>query len=475
MRVALTLFVVALVGCTNSIVPEPSPAPVQSPEVAPAARSPEIAVASAARSEPAEPKDQDVPPAEDGPLLLFDILPECEAETAFGQPEYEKDLSAKIVEIEGEEDEEEGGLEWLLAKHGIDPNDETLDPATLPEEVQETLRRGAVLAQVIYARQNCLLNNRFDVEGAVVDQDGDPVPDVRMTVSRGILRIDPEFGPLVGTEKETVMLPDGRFRFIVEGGSRVGMRFADKPGYYPANAKVDVSMSEEERDRLGDAASEGTLPLEKGRVPLVRHGLRVVMHRIKRPTTLDSYFGTIRYSADGTGGAFVIGDSPNAVRLKAQVPVADFRRPDELPDRSLFLIPEVDEDGTIPQFLKRPNDDLADMYPKTFRLLLKDVDESSGLRLIDPRIEAPRDNDWGREAPADGYSREIVFDQETLTVSRNFFIQLDGRFGRGTFGRFRFKDEGRTIEADFGILLQPDGSRNLDALMEDIPLGITLW
>ncbi len=324
--------------------------------------------------------------------------------------------------------------------------------------------QGIALARAMRAARSTLC-----VSGVVVDDQGVPVSDVEVetsSLSSYVWGWGKEWQDTL-SGKATV---SGAFALRVNDAGLVTMDFR-KPGYYPVRQWFFAP-------EIQNISSPEILSNKKIPPKLVeKRNLRIVMEKQGKMTRLK----------DDIGPSVHVSETP----------------PDPLPEKSLYIVPKTDEkghialakvsalkarrarevrDGVGPHIaaLRVPDDESQYVYvPTEIRLIVSDPQGGFARYEPSPDREIRPDRRWFRdmkEAPQEGYSRELIFDGKAIkklfadhpdeAQPAFFYIKADGKYGKARFTlcpiRIDKAPDERRLVAGIEILTQPDGSRHLE-------------
>ncbi len=327
------------------------------------------------------------------------------------------------------------------------------------------LRSNKITDAGIEHRAAPLFQGKFTIGGAVVDQDGKPLSGVKVRIekSEGVL-LDSHL--LMYREERLAVAQhtlDSSFEFKVNGGAALYLTFK-KAGYDPVDDQMIVIPAPERTDTAEVLANR---PVAQ---PVVeKRNLRIVMDKQGQLVRLQSYFAGLEFSVDGSGVGLDL-DRPER-SLLADSPahkVSKFMDSRQLPANCICLLADLDKSGRIAmetaKFVRGDEKPQDRKLPATVRLVASGTD--SGFIVTAPP-DASHPFRKMKEAPVQGYQREIVFRASDLGRQSSFvfYFRVNGKFGKGQiFDIWPSGQEGARLTANLDVRLQPDGSRNLESM-----------
>ncbi|MCC5790885.1 MAG: hypothetical protein JJT75_14745 [Opitutales bacterium] len=311
----------------------------------------------------------------------------------------------------------------------------------------------------------------------VVDQDGEPLEGVDLTLDRSFLRPFRENRRV--SDRHTV---DEELIFRMSNENSIAIT-ARKEGYYNVGETLQAPRPSNLEELQAQAWADVVLGRETIIDPEEPKLLNVVLELRKKGEIVQLYspFGELKAHADGSGTIANLrvpeefrGD--RSIRepqgfLKKVEDIKDYIEESKEP-KDVFLLVDF-EDGQFKDtvYLERGNQEFV--YPRKIRLRMGD--EEGGFILE----RAPRDARPMRsayrlmtEAPEEGYQREIVVSVEDIHSMDDdgyllFYFKADGHYGKGGFGpmhRMSVDHEGlEWISHSIGFHINPTpGDRNLE-------------
>ena len=316
--------------------------------------------------------------------------------------------------------------------------------------------RYLILGQVMRHRAEPLYQGRFTIGGTVVDQDGNPLSGVKVRVQKS----EHAGEQRVGVVQFKVTTP---FEIKVDGGAKLSLTF-EKPGYYPVD---DQTVSVPVPQRIDTPEILANKPVAR---PVVeKRDLRIVMEKQGKLVKLQQFSAWLEHCADGSGVVLDL-DSPTDKPPFASYDkkVASLASPETLPRNCLYLLSQAEKEnrsasaavqqkgGPVP--VPRP----VTRLPITVRLLAAGSD--SGFVTVTPPNPF-RPFRTMKEAPREGYQREIVLEAPTNGSQAVFYFKLHGKYGKGQLCNIQLRQQGTaSVVASLVVWLQPDGSRNLESM-----------
>ena len=302
-----------------------------------------------------------------------------------------------------------------------------------PHKTEEELARAAALLSRLAVLAYQAGKSGVSVKGDVVDEDGQPLKDVTLTVNR-VNAPGFKMGPggLVTTGggglKETRVVND-TFDVSTAWWWGIGLEFSKK-GFLPCRLGFDGGAM---------LPSELLLHFSEGVItpsPVVKEGLRVELARrnIVSPTLFQIPSGQMTLKVDGSGNGLAIHDS-----LGGDMAEKAYDRPEQIKD--------LPPDTLSVEILRTPDSKAFVMSElKTQRNIVIPAQVTVRMNATNGGIvfAEPHRHDYHfmREAPADGYQQEIVLTAEQILdneLSSNehnngaffYFKTSDGKYGKG--------------------------------------------
>jgi hypothetical protein len=246
---------------------------------------------------------------------------------------------------------------------------------------------------------------------------------------------------------------DGWFRVECEDCSDLKLRF-HKEGFYPKKVGIDLTQEE---------LAELALEPDKRAQGVKRTGIVVRLVRAKQPVKLDRHEGTLDFSQEGVGRVLIV-DS----KRRGSLPLKHLEAThDSSAGKGLPAHISVNP-GESPSTLFFGDDGSFKAQPSVAGPVVLDLSAAKGgVILFEPKGANP--TQIFREmklAPEDGY-------QDHLTILPDFqgelyfFCIIDGTYGKGRVSApwIQYGPRDQTSVATYvEVLLNPDGTRNLEAL-----------
>lgn len=289
---------------------------------------------------------------------------------------------------------------------------------------------------------------RFILKGMVVDDAGSPLDDVELQIGKDTA---PAliFDKLRSSREERKI--NREFSLDLRGHVGVHLTFT-KEGYYSEELDFGIRAVE---DNHGP-----------GQHPLVRaESLRVVLLKQDAPTTLITYRGKLKCSADGCGEVVNIRDILQSKAVTRSVKVST--KQEALRYGDLYMMVARNKEGGLQTVQKSITQYFKAMVPVETTLAI-DGGGSSGF--TDPVKAVPdplnRQLRMMRAAPENGYGRVLTLAADLFPLGGAprfgiyFFLRAVNVYGKGCLEFARV--EGDTVSVSLSLFLQPDGSRNLE-------------
>lgn len=378
------------------------------------------------------------------------------------------------------------------------------------EQTRKEGDRQGLATAVMLARHALAIRGDFRLGGIVVDEDARPLSGVSVKVSKETIVLSPKGWPR-GERATGAVDVTGSFLLRIADARRIQLGF-HKPGYYEVRS-VEFALPELTGARYWEVGLTGKkLPPQQ----IERRDLRIVMERQGKLTRLTPGGGTLEFRHDGTGDVVEMGLNAGGHWFMQGTRRTDMsiRPPKHLPEKCLYIVPKTDEKGRIvlmklsalqsrrakeanrggPKLVGSvPDDETQYVYaPTEVRLVVSDP--QGGFIRYEPKPdrEIRPDRPWTRdmkEAPQEGYIHELVLDSEAIKkLFANpdepqpvyFYIEAFGKYGKGQLDlriilresprkyvngqlepiRYLLDEAG--VAAQVQVLVQPDGSRNLE-------------
>jgi len=300
---------------------------------------------------------------------------------------------------------------------------------------------------------------RFTLEGVVVDEEGTPLDDVSLRISKE---------NLIGFDKwktdQEERIINGKFSVSAHGYFGIRLTF-NKEGYFEESVYFSTSPPDDFRN-----------PEE----PVVdQNNIRVVLKKMGDITCLTARDFKLTYQRQDCGASGYVTDF-NREKWQAYsegrgarnpMLVTNLLVPETIPPMCVYVIPKVDEDGRILNENKGEPDWFRPcLMPQELRLITSDPEGGFIVYEQDVAEKAY----WSMKlAPENGYKQEIVLDADWLfrrspyVTSRSddgiyFYFKINGRYGKARLGTPRFPEGDYALEVGTEFRMQIDGSRNLD-------------
>jgi hypothetical protein len=276
------------------------------------------------------------------------------------------------------------------------------------------------------------------VHGRILDEHGDPLRGVVVSVQEAMHAVwgkeaAPKLSRLVVAEQFD----------LVSSASAVTLHFS-KQGYYGESFTF-----RRERGQRADQAVD------------------VVLKRKRNPVTLQRVQQQLRFRAPNEY-SFLSRRRPEEAAAPSQD--VSYRMhtlfgPDPVGTHGLRIWAECD--GNAISIAVSESTDPGSRFRVPTDVRLRMTHEADGFAR--PNLSAtsiPRREMF--EAPVTGYVPELALSPDELYVlvtgghGPYFFFRIDGLYGRGRVGLMGLLDDGKTVELSLSLLVQPDGSRNLE-------------
>ncbi len=323
-----------------------------------------------------------------------------------------------------------------------DANDH--EPTQAEREAVETIMRRLAEAD----------NIRFLLGGIVVDEAGQPLGGVKMTVHK-----PKTTAPWQGSVEREILVVNSTFSLDLNGYSGVGLEF-EKEGYHPAKLAFPYNVSGyvEEKITRGEKVDPHVWR---------KDDIRVVLEKIGQLADLLSYGAMVEYNKQG-GGKVLDFDSPPHTPLRS---VADLNDLTQLPKDCVYILADSDANRNVAVVEHtRPASEVVDRIPQRVKLVMNDPD--GGFITFSPQTRKNLYHQM-KTAPESGYQKELVLDADyfaqaieakTSEEKREcfFFFKIKNRYGKGRVGEVQVSGDRSTVKLGVQFRIQPDGSRNLE-------------
>ena len=283
----------------------------------------------------------------------------------------------------------------------------------------------------------------FDLSGVVVDQDGAAVRDVDMYVHRTWMSMT-----LESESDSRVVRVNGAFHVRLPNCAVATLRFED-PRYYPDRREFTQ--------------------------PGTHSNLRIVLQKLGKRTQPANYRCFLRFSIDNSGTVLDFAMQParsvnHRTRPDVTRSVSDLSNPDLLPKSAMYMLSDLTPDGRLDtmEYRKAPPSTGHPPVPYPKRLVLVNTDPQGGFIRFTPQPDRRTEYQMFK-APATGYEPRLVLGTADLGRPTHagqghtwFYFKIAGKYGRGNIGSATVSKDGRTVELEVTLLLQPDGTDNLE-------------
>ncbi len=315
------------------------------------------------------------------------------------------------------------------------------------------------------------------VEGRIVSEGGEPIEDLLVTYTES--RVDSHGWGLKTSESKTVdVAEDGRF--VIQAGRVFKI---DLTVSAPGHHRERHSIAQSYRD-IGDRVKRKTEGEEVERPEVVETGYVIQLEQRINPVPMHDLRDQIHYTLDGAGTLFTYREglmekSTQTAKALSFLEYADAEELKELPPGVVVSAP-IREDGTgfetkhfmLTRVNARP---LAWSFPEVIRLTY--TGDDGGFIHVPQSVagDEPVLAKFLREAPKDGYTKEIVIsakelveDYYNLGYAPHYYVKINGFYGILFFTNrldIRTAEEGvEYISAGpIQFRMQPDGGRNVEA------------
>jgi hypothetical protein len=299
------------------------------------------------------------------------------------------------------------------------------------------------------------LRGHIKVRGTVVDENGQKLQGVNLSLTVGKTKLL-GLGSEDSYEKRTV---NGDYSVGFSDCSSVELFFY-KEGYYDAKVFFRVKLSPEDENALSTGGKIAPKNVETNNVT-------VVLEKMKSPTYLKSFTEEIEFTpSTGSGRVVIIDPSSKSQRGKV-ISVSDVRDVQHLAANCFAIIAETDSDGKMPTVhYPGPQKTVPRDYPKKLHIIANTAD---GGFVVFPQKGHDLSR-YMRTAPAEGYQREIVYDEAFYAEQATrgdgegeglwIYCKMGGWFAKGRLSRPDIV--GSNVSVRIVLRIQPDGSRNLE-------------
>ena len=359
--------------------------------------------------------------------------------------------------ITAEKDLDPDFLQWLILENKASEDELT------PDEAKKRSRLGAR----VFDRLISAFMARYILEGTVVDQDGNRLDGVQLSINKAKTR-----GPDRWAEEKTEQTINGAFALDLNGYTAIYLYF-NKDGYYQEMLSYGYDGGE-------TTAEDIVLRDRPARRNLVeKRDIRVVMEKMGDVTKLmaQNFRLSYRFKDDVHLGHVVDFDRDKWQRrfegrghLNALL-AKNLLDDKHMPQNRMYVVSEIDNTGRILSVDKaRPEWHRPHFLPERMRLSISDPE---GGFLLYEQQKGERAFWTMEQAPESGYQQELIIDADLLnkrspmaTTGADygvyFYFKIDNRFGKGRIDRTEITEEGKELLVHMILQLQMDGSRNLD-------------
>lgn len=325
---------------------------------------------------------------------------------------------------------------------------------TTKEEIERLIKKSVSIEELkqindALSAYSKIENWDFKLKGNVVDEQGNPLTGVTVKITT--------YSPDCSSKTSEI---DGLFDFDLNGFRIVILDFL-KEGYYheilqfyPEDVK-ELAEKITKREQIG------------GRF-VNAETLRVTMERQKQQveTGCSSITMGLTYNANGKGRVIEWRYKPLQPPYYSSCEyVENVTIPQLLPENCMYIIADTDEDGkiaTVDGLWETPSRTFLERkYPKRVRLIMNG---KGGFIPFVPEKNKPL---WRQMnlAPKNGYRKEIIITADNFIEAGECaaafcYIKTPKGFGR-LYIQSSFSD-GNTVGVGVILLLQPNGSRNLN-------------
>jgi len=296
-------------------------------------------------------------------------------------------------------------------------------------------------------------NGDFMLEGIVVDEEGNILKDVKLTITTT------KSIPFDVISKERTIKINGRFVVKARDCNAVTLEFW-KEGYFRESKAFVLPSWEGNREEI-EAIIKGRIKKNT----FINRNIKVVMEKIGPLPKLIKYNSHLKYY---TGGKAIILDFYKGMQdtmdlKRGMVKVEDLLsaiRMNLLPEGSLYIIPEhLDGRGEIIPVRKNNT-----LLPPKVRLVINHPE--GGLILFNPPEKRKYDpfSRYMKEAPEEGYEKEVLLTPVIYTRMAGevfFYFKIGDIYGKGAIGKPSYSKDYRIVDTYIKCALNPTGDRNL--------------
>ena len=290
----------------------------------------------------------------------------------------------------------------------------------------------------------------YDLSGEIVDETGQRVPNVVLSIEKGVTK---NFGLDANYSYTREVSTDGTFHIKVSGASNANISFLLE-GYFAKeigfSGKDGLPPDWEERMLRGETFKPGIVKRENLKVVLEKHGPLA---------SLERGGGAFDLYADGKAKAWSW--EKNYPGFKVEV--ENWRDESSLPKNGIYFLVDTDDQGS---FAMIPGPYQSSFRPRKIRVIMKDGDGFLVVPSVGNDVKQYRGM---KEAPEKGYTSELILDGEALKKHMEtsndsskgglyFYFKTSKGYGKGCL---MVHYSNRATEAQITLVLrfQKDGSR----------------
>jgi len=274
----------------------------------------------------------------------------------------------------------------------------------------------------------------FAFSGDVVDEEGKPLKDVTLVVSR---HRQGSFGDYIrGSSQKsqgTEQIVNGSFNVIVLGAESVSVQLSKKDHYA----------------EWFHLSKDGRFWTTKNYMPVPVGRVKVVLEKEYTRRWWDKRVAELEFNLDGSRTVADIAsvDRNSDNRTASNVTVKEIREV-TLPTVAMYVTVDIGEDGRFVVGDKAEKWGL-DKMPARVRLTL--AGENNGLIL-----PTGWDRNRIRRPPETGYANDIVFTAKDLSERVGFYCRIGAKYGQGWIGVPEIKDDAQSVKIQITLHLPPD-------------------
>lgn len=316
-------------------------------------------------------------------------------------------------------------------------------------------------------------NGDFHLSGKVIDENGQPLNDVKIEVAKSTFR----FPYVEVPPNEETIIVNGSFNLNAENVHAIHLIFS-KQGYY--NEKRDFLLrrtpEEDEKYRAGAVIHP----------KLNKEDINIILESRAGAVDLIRYNEVIEFADQGNGVAMNLNRSHST--HASLLPFKQINI-ELLLTNTLYFTADRSADGKIvTQPKRRKSSEIIDSIATNVTLVLNSPGGGFVPFTPNPQIETPNAQiESGearakppfrqmKQAPEGGYTRTLTLNQEFLDRrlastgsefdSLFFYFKTTNKYGKGKIGfvEFQVKNGETKIRLRVNLLIQPDGSRNLNSI-----------